>query len=189
MSEEILIETSARHIHLCEEHIHVLFGEGSTLTVKKVLSQPDQFACVERVTVKGPKRSLENVSILGPARSKTQIELSATDCRTTGIPVVIRESGDIAGSSGCTLVGPCGELEITEGVIVAKRHIHMTKADAVKFDVSDKQIVKVKTNSKARNLTFSDVVVRVNDTYHLSMHIDTDESNAAYGVTAGTIVL
>lgn len=188
MSEEIIIETSARHIHLSKEHIDVLFGEGYQLTVKKYLSQPDQFACEERVTVKGPKRQLENVSILGPARSKTQVELSATDCRSLGIDVVIRESGDVAGSPGCTLIGPNGQLQLDEGVVVAKRHIHMKTEDAKRFGVKDKQIVSVKANSEERSLTFDNVVVRVNDDYALAMHIDTDESNAAYGVKTGIII-
>ena len=141
MANTVLVETSARHVHLTEEHINILFGEGATLTVKKPLSQPGQFACEERVTLVGPKKSIPNVIILGPARSATQVEVSLTDARTLGVDAPVRESGDIAGSGACKIVGPCGEVEISEGVIAAKRHIHLTPADAEAFGVEDKQIV------------------------------------------------
>lgn len=186
--EKFIIETSARHVHLTTEALEILFGEGYELTKKKDLSQPGQFACVERVTVVGPKRELANVSILGPVRNACQVELSATDARSIGIDSVIRESGDIAGTPGCKLIGPKGELELKEGVIVAKRHIHMTPEDAEKFGVSDKQIVSVKAESPVRSCTFDDVVIRVKDSFKLAMHIDTDESNAAFGVKEGYIV-
>lgn len=186
--DKFIIETSARHIHLSQADLETLFGEGYELTCKKELSQPGQFACVERVTVVGPKKELANVSILGPVRSASQVELSATDVRSIGIDAAIRESGDVAGTPGCKLVGPKGEVELSEGVIVAKRHIHMTKADAEKFGVEDKQIVSVKAESAVRSCVFEDVVVRVSDSYALAMHIDTDESNAAFGVKEGYIV-
>lgn len=184
---KFIIETSARHVHVCDETLKILFGEGHTLTNKKDLSQPGQFACEEKVKVIGPKREL-TASILGPTRKADQVELSATDARSIGVASVIRESGDIAGTPGCKLVGPCGEIEIAEGVIVAKRHIHMTPADAEKFGVKDKQIVSVKAESADRGCVFEDVVVRVNDNFALAMHIDTDESNAAFGVKEGYIV-
>ena len=123
---KILIETSARHVHLTKEHIDILFGAGHELTFKKALSQPGQFACEERVTVVGEKKEIKNISILGPARSATQVEISLTDARTLGVNAPIRESGDIAGSGACKIIGPCGEVEIKEGVIAAKRHIHLT---------------------------------------------------------------
>lgn len=189
MDDKILVETSARHIHVSPEALKILFGEGYKLTPKKDLSQPGQFACEERVTIVGPKKELARVSVLGPERSATQVELSATDARSIGLPIAIRESGDIEGTPGCKIIGPAGELEIDKGVIVAKRHIHMTKADAAEFGVADKDIVSVEVESpEGRSLTFGDVVVRVSDSYALAMHIDTDESNAVCGGKWGTIV-
>ena len=176
---KVLVETSARHVHLSQEHLEVLFGKGHELTVKKMLSQPGQFACEEKVEVIGTKGSLK-MSVLGPVRKDTQVELSLTDARSIGVKAPVRESGDIAGSAGCKLVGPKGEIEITEGVIAAKRHIHATTADAERMGLEDKQIVKVEVpTTDGRSLIFGDVVVRVSDSYALAMHIDTDESNAA----------
>ena len=190
MANTVLVETSARHVHLTEEHIKILFGEGATLTVKKPLSQPGQFACEERVTLVGPKKSIPNVIILGPARSATQVEVSLTDARTLGVDAPVRESGDIAGSGACKIVGPCGEVEISEGVIAANRHIHLTPADAEAFGVEDKQIVSVKISSADRSTIFGDVVVRVSPKFAAAMHIDTDESNAAcaFGKCYGEIL-
>ena len=179
MNKPVLIETSARHIHVSRADLDTLFGEGYELTKKKDLSQPGQYACEERVQVIGPKGTFPGVSILGPVRPETQLELSAGDARSIGVKAPIRESGDIKGSGGCKLVGPKGEVEIAEGVIVAKRHIHMTPEDAEKYGLTDKQIVSVKAESDGRSLIFGDVVVRVNPAYALAMHIDTDESNAA----------
>lgn len=170
MANTVLVETSARHVHLTEEHIKILFGEGATLTVKKPLSQPGQFACEERVTLVGPKKSIPNVIILGPARSATQVEVSLTDARTLGVDAPVRESGGIAGSGACKIVGPCGEVEISEGVIAAKRHIHFTPADAEAFGVEDKQIVSVKITSADRSTIFGDVVVRVSPKFAAAMH-------------------
>ena len=186
-----MVETSARHVHVTQQDLETLFGKGYELTVKKMLSQPGQFASEERVDVVGPKRTLKGVSILGPVRPATQVELSITDARSIGVIAPIRESGDIAGSCGCKLVGPCGEVELAEGVIVAKRHIHMTPADAEAFGVQDKQEVDVKITSNGRSLTFSDVVVRVKPNFALAMHIDTDESNAACAVpgTMGEVIV
>lgn len=179
-NNQVTVEMSARHIHLSQKDLETLFGEGYELTVKKMLSQPGQFACEERITVVGPKRELAGVSILGPVRKDTQVELSLTDARSIGVKAPVRESGDIAGSAGCKLVGPKGEIEITEGVIAAKRHIHATTADAERMGLEDKQIVKVEIpTTDGRSLIFGDVVVRVSDSYALAMHIDTDESNAA----------
>ena len=178
MSKSVLVETSARHVHVSQEDLETLFGKGYELTKKKDLSQPGQFACEERVQVIGAKGSFPKVSILGPVRPDTQIELSASDARSIGVDAPCRESGDIAGSGACKLVGPAGEVEVSEGVIVAKRHIHMTPEDAEKYGLKDKQVVSVKIDSAERSLVFGDTVVRVNPQYALAMHIDTDEANA-----------
>ncbi len=184
MNKPVLMETSARHVHVSREHLDILFGEGYQLNYKKELSQPGQYACEERVAVVGPKGSFPAVSILGPERPATQVELSATDARSIGVVAPVRESGDIAGSGACKLVGPKGEVELTEGVIAAKRHIHATPEDGEKYGMKDKDIVSVKIESDGRSLVFGDVVVRLNPAYRLAMHIDTDESNAA-GCTPG----
>ena len=178
MEKTVMVETSARHVHVTEETLEILFGKGYQLTKKKDLSQPGQFACEERVQVIGPKNSFPAVSILGPTRPADQVELSASDARSLGVAAPIRESGDIAGSGACKLVGPKGEVELKEGVIVAKRHIHMTPEDAENYGVKDKQVVSVKIDSPERSLVFGDVVVRVSPKFKLAMHIDTDESNA-----------
>lgn len=174
----ILVETSARHVHVTKEHLEILFGAGATLTKKKDLSQPGQYACEERVTIVGPKKQLANVSILGPERNATQVELSATDARSIGVGIAVRESGDIAGTPGCKIVGPCGEVEITEGVIVAKRHIHMVPETAEQLGLKNKDVVWVKVETDGRKAVLGDVVVRVSETFADAMHIDTDESNA-----------
>ena len=153
---KFIVETSARHVHVTQEDLEVLFGKGYELTKKKDLSQPGQFASNEKVTIVGPKKEM-TASILGP----------------------VRESGDIAGSGACKLVGPCGEVELKEGVIAAKRHIHATPEDAEKLGVQDKDVVSVKIDTDGRSLVFGDVVVRVSPKFALAMHIDTDESNAA----------
>lgn len=178
MEKTVMVETSARHVHVTEETLEILFGKGYQLTKKKDLSQPGQFACEERVQVMGPKNSFPAVSILGPTRPANQVELSASDARSIGVAAPVRESGDIAGSGACKLVGPKGEVELKEGVIVAKRHIHMTPEDAENYGVKDKQVVSVKIDSPERSLVFGDVVVRVSPKFKLAMHIDTDESNA-----------
>ena len=190
MSMEVLVETSARHVHVTQEVLETLFGKDYVLTKKKDLSQPGQYACAERVDIVGPKKTLAGVSILGPVRPETQVELSLTDARSIGVAAPIRESGDIAGSGACKMVGPCGEVELSEGVIVAKRHIHMTTADATRMGLEDKQVVSVQVPSNGRALIFGDVVVRVSDKYALAMHIDTDESNAGAIApnTMGTIL-
>lgn len=174
-----IVETSARHVHLTQEHLEILFGKGYELTKKKNLSQPGQYACEERVTVVGPKSEMKGISILGPVRKATQVELSMTDARSIGIAAPLRESGDIAGSGACKIVGPVGEIEITEGVIIAKRHIHATPADAQALGVTNGEIVSVKIDTDGRSLIFGDVFVRVSEKFSLAMHIDTDEANAA----------
>ena len=179
MKKSVLVEISAHHVHVSEKDLEILFGKGHQLTNKKDLSQPGQFACEERVTVVGPKREIKGVSILGPCRPQTQVEISLTEARSIGVSAPIRESGDLAGSPGCKLVGPCGEVEITEGVIAAKRHIHMTPEDAEKYGIVDKQVVSVKIDTDGRSLIFGDVIARVSPSYALAMHLDTDEANAA----------
>jgi len=179
MSKNIMVETSARHVHVSEADLEILFGKGAALTRKKDLSQPGQYACEERVDIVGPKKTIPGVSILGPTRPATQAEISLTDARSLGLTPPIRESGDLAGSPGCKLVGPKGEVELKEGLIAAKRHIHMEPSDAEALGVSEKEIVKVKVATDGRSLIFDDVVVRVNPNFRLAMHIDTDESNAA----------
>ena len=191
MDNKVLVETSARHIHLTDEAVKVLYGEGAELIVKKELSQPGQFATAnDKITLVGPKGTLA-VSVLGPTRKANQVELSYTDARTLGLKAVpVRESGDVAGTPGLKLVGPAGEVEIAEGVIIAKRHIHMTPADAEKLGITDKQVVQVKIDSE-RSTIYDDVVCRVHPNFALAMHIDTDECNAAcaFGTVYGEVIL
>ena len=185
-----LLPIPMRHIHLSREAVDILFGEGYQLTNKKDLSQPGQYACAEKLEVVGPKGKLK-ASILGPTRNASQVELSLTDARSIGVVAPIRESGDIAGSGACKLVNPenGNELELTEGVIAAKRHIHLTPEVAAEMGVQDKQIVSVKIESE-RTAVLGDVVVRVNANFAPAMHIDTDEANAAcaFGTIYGEIV-
>ncbi len=187
---KVMVETSAHHVHVSDADLEALFGKGATLTNKKDLSQPGQFACVEKVEVVGPKGSM-SMSILGPTRKETQVEISLTDARKLGVTAPIRESGDLEGTPGCTLKGPAGEITIEKGVIAAKRHIHMTPEDAAQAGVKDKDIVSVKVDYNGRGLVFGDVVCRVSPSYALAMHVDTDESNAAAlpGTVDGEIVL
>lgn len=188
--KEVIVETSARHIHLSKADLEALYGVGYELTKKKDLSQPGQFACAEKLEVVGPKGSLK-ASILGPTRPASQVELSLTDARSIGVSAPIRESGDIAGSAGCKLVNPetGASIELTEGVIAAKRHIHLTPEAAADMGVEDKQIVSVKICSE-RTTVYGDVVVRVSEKFAPAMHIDTDEANAAcaFGAVTGIIV-
>ncbi|MCR5309561.1 MAG: phosphate propanoyltransferase [Bacilli bacterium] len=198
--KDILVETSARHVHVTQETLEALFGKGAQLEVRAMLSQPGQFVSNQRVDLVGYKVNkvtsektetrIKGVSILGPCRKANQVELAATDARTLGVKAVIRESGNTAGTPGCKLVGPAGEVEIPEGVIVAKRHIHMTPADAEEFGVTNGEIVKLEVGTPERSLIFGDVVVRVRDDFALACHIDTDESNACNGagVVYGKIV-
>lgn len=190
VNNKILVETSARHVHLTDAAVEVLFGAGHTLTVKKELSQPGQFASMEKVDVVGEKGTLK-MSVLGPTRSANQIEVSFSDARTLGVKAPVRESGDIAGTPGVKLVGPAGELVLTEGVIVAKRHIHLTPEDAERRGLKNGQTVKVAIEGTGRATIFDDVVIRVKDSFAPAMHIDTDECNAAsaFGEVYGTILV
>lgn len=180
MNNKILIETSARHLHVTEADLKKLFGPDATLTPKKPLSQPGQYACEERVTIVGPKKSIPNVTILGPTRKETQVEVSATDARTLGLDIAIRESGDIKESPGCTIIGPYGQIDLPYGVIVAKRHIHVNEEEAKSLNLIDKETVNVKVVNGNRSIIFGDVVVRVRNDFSAAMHIDTDESNAGF---------
>ena len=200
MENKILVETSARHIHLTQEAVEALFGAGHTLTKKKDLSQPGQFACEEKVTVVNKcvdKRTGAEVektltmSVLGPVRPETQVEVSFTDARTLGVSAPVRESGDVAGTPGAKLVGPAGEYVIDHGIIVAKRHIHLTPENAADLGVENGQIVKVLVDTGAgRKTMFDDVVIRVKSSFAPAMHSDTDECNAspAFGVVYGEII-
>ena len=173
----VVIEGSGKHCHVKRETLDTLFGKGFELEVKKMLTQPGQFATPHKITVVGPKRSTE-LSIIGPCRKADQVELSMTDATALGFTAPIRESGDLSNSPGCKLIGPKGEVDISEGVIIAKRHVHLTPEDAEKFGIKDKQIIKVKTEGE-RALIFDDVVARVSNEYATYMHIDYDEFNAA----------
>ena len=167
MAKDFMIETSARHVHVTQETLEKLFGKGFELSVRKMLSQPGQFASGEKV------------------------EVSFTDARALGVTAPVRESGDVKGSAPCKLVGPCGEVECAEAVIVAKRHIHMTPEDAKNFGVNNGDIVKVQVlNETGRKVVFDDTVIRVSTNYALAMHIDTDEANAGalFGDIRGTLV-
>ena len=185
---KVLVETSARHVHVSEKDLETLFGPGYQLTVKKMLSQPGQYACAERVDVVGEKKTLTGVSILGPCRKETQVELSLTDARSIGVTAPVRESGDIAGSAPIKIVGPAGEVELAEGCIVAKRHVHLDVKTAADYGIENGTIVKVACGENGRRLIFDDVVARVSDSYAPAMHLDTDEANAAGGPVEGDII-
>lgn len=177
---------SARHVHLCQPDIDALFGAGHTLTRMKDLSQPGQYACEEKVTLVGPKGRLEGVRVLGPARPDTQVEISQTDSYKVGITPMVRMSGHINGTPGCTLIGPKGEVSIGCGVIVAARHLHISAAQAAAYGLENGQTISVKKTG-AREIIFGNVVVRSGDGHDLEMHIDTDEANAA-GLTCGELL-
>lgn len=186
MKTKLPIALSNRHIHLSQEHLNILFGEGYELTKIKDLSQPGQYACNEKVDVIGPKRELRGVRILGPVRGDTQFEVSIADAITLGIQPLVRNSGDIANSPGAKIIGPKGEVELEEGIIVAARHIHMHTTDGEDFGVKDNEVVKVKVDGP-RGLVFDNVLVRVNKAYALEMHVDLEEGNAA-GIRNGDTV-
>ena len=171
------VEASGRHVHLSRKELDALFGTGYELTKAKDLSQPGQYASKERLTVVGPKGAFHNVVILGPVRKESQVEVSLTDCLQLGVKAPIRESGDIEGTPGIVLVNGDKSVSLDKGLIVAKRHVHMTPADAEKLDVKDHDIVKVKVEG-ARPLIFDDVVIRVSPKFATYMHIDYDEANA-----------
>ncbi|MGU3469552.1 phosphate propanoyltransferase [Paenibacillus sp. D51F] len=185
MNKTVPVGVSARHIHLSQEHVEALFGQGYQLTEFKPLSQPGQFAANETVAVSGPKGSFPKVRILGPARKSTQLEISRTDAFATGIKAPVRESGNISGSAGVTITGPAGEVTIEEGVIVAARHIHFHTDDAEKWGIQDQQQLKVRVGGE-RGLVFENVIARVSPSFALDMHIDTDEANASGAQTGDT---
>jgi acetate kinase len=177
--EPFMVEVSAHHIHLTQEHVEALFGKGSQLTRHADLSQPGQYACKEQLTIAGPKGRIERVRVLGPTRKITQVEIAMTEQFKLGVHPPIRESGDIKDTPGCTLEGPAGSVKLERGVICALRHIHMTPADALRYGVRDKSVVRVRVDGD-RELVFGDVLVRVDPSFALAMHIDTDEANAAH---------
>ena len=177
MAKKFIVETSARHVHLTAEAFATLFGEGKELTVKKMLSQPGQFACKETVTICGPKGAIEKIRVLGPVRSKTQIEILAGDCFKLGVKAPARLSGDLAGTPGITVIGPKGSVHTTEGLIVAQRHIHMLPEEAAAYGVNDGQTVSIQIDGP-RGGTLANVVIRATDTSALECHVDTEEANA-----------
>jgi putative phosphotransacetylase len=180
MSEKkVLVEISARHVHVTQADLETLFGAGAVLHPKKNLSQPGQYASEEKVDLIGPKSTIKNVSILGPCRNASQVEVSLTDARTLGVTAMVRESGSIDGTNGITLVGPAGSVVLSKGLIAAKRHIHLTPEVAAQFGVKNSQVVSVKVGANERTTTFGDVVIRVSEKFSPAMHIDTDEANAA----------
>lgn len=186
---KVVIEGSGRHLHVTREHLDALFGEGFQLENKKFLSQPGEFATTSKVDLIGPKGTLKGVSIIGPCRKATQIELSFSDARNLGITPPIRESGDVVGSAPITIVGPQNTLELSEGVIVAKRHLHLTVEDGEKYGIKDKEIVQVRVEGE-RALIFDEVVARVSPKYATFVHVDYDEINAAalFGDMTGTVI-
>ncbi|HFI0040023.1 TPA: ethanolamine utilization phosphate acetyltransferase EutD [Streptococcus suis] len=171
------IEASGRHIHLSQEDLEKLFGNDYTLTKAKDLSQPGQYACKERLTILGPKGAFQNVVILGPVRGASQVEVSLTDCLKLGVNAPIRESGQIENTPGIILVNGSKVVSLENGLIVAKRHIHMTPEDAAKANVVNQEIVQVQVGGE-RGLIFDDVVIRVHPKFETYMHIDYDEANA-----------
>ena len=184
-NEAIRVEVSARHVHLCRNDVEILFGAGAKLTHSRDLSQPGEFLANEKVDIVGPKNIIKGVAVLGPERIASQVEVAMTDTFILGILAPVRESGNTEGSPGVRLIGPNGSVDLSEGLIVAKRHIHMTPEHAEQFGVQDKQIVSIAVKTD-RPLIFGDVVVRVKPTFALSMHVDTDEANACCIPKAGT---
>lgn len=187
----VIIEVSAKHVHLSSEDVERLFGAGKKLTRKRDLSQPGQYLCEERVKLIGPKGSMmANVAVLGPERKKTQVELSKSDCFALGVTAPVRDSGDIAGSGSVTIEGPAGSITIPEGVIIASRHIHVPAQYAAKHGLKDGQLVDVEAITD-RPVIFKDVLLRVSDKFNYRMHIDFDEANGSGvgGFTLGRVIL
>lgn len=185
VASAIPIGVSARHAHLSQEHLEALFGSGYALTKRANLSQPEQFAANETVLIVGPRGSLDKVRILGPVRGATQVEVSRTDAVKLGYEPPLRESGDIAGSSPVTILGPKGSIQLAEGLIIAQCHIHMTPQEAAGYKVKNGELVHVRTTG-SRPVTFENVRIRVSERFRLEMHIDTDEANAAWLATGDT---
>ena len=170
-----LIETSGRHVHLTPSVVNALFGAGYVLTEMKRLSQPGEYACEEKIAIVGPSGVAKEARIIAPLRDYVQIELSASEAQSLGIAAPVRESGDVAGTPGCKLIGPKGEMNITEGCIISCRHVHMTPADAARYGVQDHGLVRVKS---CNGYVFEDVLVRVKETFKLAVHIDVDDAKA-----------
>ncbi len=179
MAYQMKCSASNKHLHLSREDLDTLFGEGYELTFKKALVQPGQFASEEKVDIVGPKSTFHGIRVLGPVRPETQVELAMTDARQLGVQAPLRESGDLAGTPGCKIIGPKGEIEIDHGVIVAKRHAHFDPEAAAEAGVENGQIIKIKIDSEERSTVFGDVVCRVGEKHYREVHLDTDESNAA----------
>ena len=175
---KVMVETSAHHVHVTKETLAALFGKDAKLTNKKNLSQPGQFACEEKVDIVGPKSTLKGIRVLGPARKETQVELAMTDARSIGIKAPVRESGKLEGTPGCKIIGPCGEIEIDHGVIVALRHVHLNDEQAAEAGVKDGDVVSIKIEGE-RGLVFDNVLVRAGVKHEREVHLDTDEGNAA----------
>lgn len=178
MGYKVQIGLSNKHVHLCEKDIDVLFGCQHALCATKELVQPGQFASEEKVDIVGPKGTLKGIRVLGPARKETQVELAMTDARTIGIKAPVKESGKLEGTPGCTLVGPCGSVDLDHGVIVALRHVHLSPQEAKDAGVKDKDWVSIKIEGE-RGLVFDNVLVRSGDGHKSEFHLDTDEGNAA----------
>lgn len=174
----VIVETSARHVHLSREHLDILFGFDYALTPKRPLSQPGQYVCSEQVKVIGPRGAL-TMSLIGPVRPASQVEIAITDAHILGVKAPIRISGDVEKSGSCMLVGPCGEVELREGVIIARRHLHITPEDAAELGLKPDQTVRIAVRSEHRALVFDDVIARISPTCATRFHIDTDEANAA----------
>ncbi len=185
MENKVPVALSNRHLHVSQADLDVLYGEGHELTNVKDLSQPGQYACEEKVDIVGPKNTIKGVRILGPVRPVTQVEISMFDARALGVEGVVRASGNIVGTPGATIVGPKGQVEIKEGIIVAARHLHMHTDDAPKYGLKDRDVIKVRAGGE-RAVVFENVVVRVHPTFALDMHIDIEEGNAA-GVNNGDL--
>ena len=178
MSRQILINISNRHLHLSADHVEILFGKSHELQNIKDLIQPGQFACDETVEIAGPKGSVKGVRVIGPERKQTQVEILVADAYKLGVPAVIRDSGDLKDTPGIKIIGPCGEVDIEEGVIAAARHLHLHTDEAAEMGYKDKDIIRVRTDGP-RGIIFENVLVRVSDTYKLEMHVDVEEANAA----------
>ncbi len=169
---------SGRHVHLCRADVEKLFGAGYALKISRVLSQPGQYACEEKIAVVGPKGRIEGVRVLGPERPETQVEVSLTDTFKLGIAPAVRMSGDVTGTPGCTLIGPGGEVALGQGVIVAARHLHMSDEEAAVFGLKNGDVVSARKKGE-REIIFGNILVRAGKAHSLELHIDTDEANAA----------
>lgn len=189
MSVKIPVEISARHIHLCQKDLAALFGAGHVLTEKKALTQPGEFAAEETVAVRFGDKEIANVRVISPLRAKTQLEISLTDAYSLGMKALLRSSGDLKGTPGVTLVGPAGETVLDQGAIVALRHLHISPKESKKLGIQNKKTVSVAIRGE-RALIFRNIKVRIGENYKLSVHLDTDEGNAAgiVGKTLGELI-